>query len=232
MPRKPRPQLTLTPAIINAMTPEQYKSAERRLRRMAERQDLVLRKNRTRNPRDPGYYGYMLLDANTGNVEVWSNNGDLGLDDIEKALMTGMEREKAMPIKPAAGYLLLDEEYDYTHTCEVITSDDFESVIGSFDVLLSSVRKENQLEPISNRIIALHPLTAEEIDPENGIDFQDRYAGDWPRKNYPFLEIQEGKITAQTIIFFLPTKNNGPCRIMTAKEELVEPLPVADEVAA
>lgn len=57
---------------------------ENRLRRMAERQGLVMRKSRRRDPRAVDYGLYWLSDANT-NTLVTDERG-LNLDEIEAYL--------------------------------------------------------------------------------------------------------------------------------------------------
>lgn len=77
-----------TPDEINAMSPTQYKSYEARLRRMASRQDLILRKSPRRDPHALGYGTYMLIDAATNGVVARGlpDGYGLGLDDIEREL--------------------------------------------------------------------------------------------------------------------------------------------------
>lgn len=65
----------------------QEKTRERRLRRAAERQGLVLKKSRARDPRALTYGTYMLVDAYTDSVVVGQHYGyGMSLDDIENAL--------------------------------------------------------------------------------------------------------------------------------------------------
>jgi hypothetical protein len=53
---------------IKAMTVQEYKVLENRLRRAADRQGLSLAKSRARDPRDTTYGTYMLVDQHTNGV--------------------------------------------------------------------------------------------------------------------------------------------------------------------
>ncbi len=61
------------------------KVRENRLRRMAERQGLALRKSPRRDPRAVDYGGYMLVDIGTNTVIAGSGAFafTLSLDDVE-----------------------------------------------------------------------------------------------------------------------------------------------------
>ncbi len=63
------------------------KVRENRLRRMAERQGLALRKTRRRDPRALNYEGRWLTDARTGERVLGGEHGTT-LDEIE-AYLTG-----------------------------------------------------------------------------------------------------------------------------------------------
>ena len=67
---------------------ETEKVRENRLRRMAARQGLVLKKSRRRDPRALGYGGYMLVDAFTNSVVAGELDSPraLTLDDVEAYL--------------------------------------------------------------------------------------------------------------------------------------------------
>jgi hypothetical protein len=69
------------------------KTRETRLRRMAQRQGLILRKSRRRDPRAVDYGSYILVDANTNAVVVGGVDGAFqhgpDLDVIERALTEG-----------------------------------------------------------------------------------------------------------------------------------------------
>ncbi len=67
------------------MTDEKVR--ENRLRRMAERQGLTLRKSRTRDPRALDYGTWWISDART-NALLSSETG-CGLDDVEDWLTEG-----------------------------------------------------------------------------------------------------------------------------------------------
>jgi hypothetical protein len=68
---------TLTAAEeFKAMTPEQVKIFEARLRRAAKRQGMIMRKSRTRDPRAIDYGTYRLLDENSGNVQLHDSRGN------------------------------------------------------------------------------------------------------------------------------------------------------------
>jgi hypothetical protein len=77
---------------INALTPEEFKVYENRLRRMAKRQGLFINKSRIRDPRAIGYGGYYLLDSRTGNVELHDGQGNgVSLLDVEAYLTSDSE---------------------------------------------------------------------------------------------------------------------------------------------
>lgn len=61
------------------------KSREARVRRMADRQGLILQKSRRRDPRALGYGGYMLVDASTNSVVAGELDSPraLTLDEVE-----------------------------------------------------------------------------------------------------------------------------------------------------
>jgi hypothetical protein len=71
------------------------KVRENRLRRMADRQQLRLRKSKLRDPRAIGYGTYMLVDLSTGFLVLGDTNLGYGfdLDDVEKYLMSGSCRD-------------------------------------------------------------------------------------------------------------------------------------------
>lgn len=62
------------------------KVRENRLRRMAQRQGLILRKSRRRDFRANDYGTYTLTNMYTNNLEVYSPWGGVSLDEIEAAL--------------------------------------------------------------------------------------------------------------------------------------------------
>jgi hypothetical protein len=62
------------------------KVRENRVRRMASRQGLVLRKTRRRDPRALDYGRYWLRDAVTGDAIAGDKNG-LRLEDVEAFLV-------------------------------------------------------------------------------------------------------------------------------------------------
>jgi hypothetical protein len=62
------------------------KVRENRLRRVAYRQGLILRKIRRRDPRANDYGTYTLTNMYTNNLEVYSPWGGVSLDDIETVL--------------------------------------------------------------------------------------------------------------------------------------------------
>jgi len=65
-----------------------YKVRENRLRRMALRQGLILRKSRRRDFRATDYGQYTLSNMHTNNLE-YGEHGIVGLDEIEKYLEGG-----------------------------------------------------------------------------------------------------------------------------------------------
>jgi hypothetical protein len=72
----------------NALTPQQFKVLENRLRRMATRQGLRLSKSRSRDTRALDYGTYGLANATTNDVVAGDINTGYGLslDEIEHAL--------------------------------------------------------------------------------------------------------------------------------------------------
>jgi hypothetical protein len=64
---------------IGGMTEVEYKVAENRARRMAERQGLRLAKSRRRDPRSVDYGSYMLVDAATSGVVAYGLQSGYGL---------------------------------------------------------------------------------------------------------------------------------------------------------
>jgi hypothetical protein len=74
------------------MSDKETRTREQRLRRMADRQGLALRKSARRDPRAIDYGGYMLVDLATNSVVA--GTGALGrphwsLDDVEAYLTRG-----------------------------------------------------------------------------------------------------------------------------------------------
>jgi hypothetical protein len=69
-------------------TSQQTKVRENRLRRMAARQGLALKKSPRRDPRALGYGTYMLVDVSTNGLVAWglSDGYGLDLDEIEREL--------------------------------------------------------------------------------------------------------------------------------------------------
>ena len=67
---------------------DDYKIRENRLRRMAQRQGLILRKSRRRDPRATDYGTYTLTNMHTNNLE-YGQYGIIGLDEIETYLNGG-----------------------------------------------------------------------------------------------------------------------------------------------
>lgn len=79
--------LSMTPDEIAAMTPNNHKVYENRLRRMASRQGLELRKHKVRDPRAINHGTYGLSDAGTSAVTHGGPDGyGLGLDQVERIL--------------------------------------------------------------------------------------------------------------------------------------------------
>lgn len=62
------------------------KVRENRLRRMASRQGLALRKSRRRDPRAYDYGSYWLIDPATNSIAVGDGNLGMNLDQVEEAL--------------------------------------------------------------------------------------------------------------------------------------------------
>lgn len=67
-----------------------YKVRENRLRRMAQRQGLILRKSRRRDWRANDYGTYTLTNMHNNALE-YGQYGIIGLDEIEKYLTQGDE---------------------------------------------------------------------------------------------------------------------------------------------
>ncbi|MBY0287495.1 MAG: hypothetical protein K2X52_10135 [Mycobacteriaceae bacterium] len=86
---------TLTADAINAMTDQEYKVLENRLRRSADRQGLRLEKSRSRDPRATDYGTYHLVDASTSGLVAYGlqSGYGLGLDEIARELRMGSERD-------------------------------------------------------------------------------------------------------------------------------------------
>lgn len=76
------------------MTPAE-KVRENRLRRMADRQGLTLRKSRRRDPRAPDYGVYWLMDR--ANVLAPGDGPGLTLDEVERRLTEGNWRGSRLP---------------------------------------------------------------------------------------------------------------------------------------
>ena len=70
---------------IEALTPQQHKVVENRLRAAAARQGLRLVKSRRRDPRAIDFGTYWLLDVSTNGL-VASDQFGLGLDDVARYL--------------------------------------------------------------------------------------------------------------------------------------------------
>ena len=75
---------------INAMSGQDYKVLENRLRRSAARQGLQLEKSRARDPRAIGYGTYHLVDIATDTLAAYGNESGygLGLDDVARELLS------------------------------------------------------------------------------------------------------------------------------------------------
>jgi hypothetical protein len=72
---------------VDAMTAQQRKVAENRLRRAAERQGLRLEKSRLRDPRALGYGTYQLTDERANTVVTADERGyGLDLHDVASYL--------------------------------------------------------------------------------------------------------------------------------------------------
>lgn len=65
---------------LAGMTPGQFKAYENKLRRMAERQLLILVKSRARDPYALGYRTYGLLDKRTGEFRFHALPDGYGLE--------------------------------------------------------------------------------------------------------------------------------------------------------
>ena len=70
---------------IDAMTTQQFKIYENRLRRAARRQGLRLEKSRMRDPRGAAYGTYQLVDTRTNTVECYGTPDGYGLTIVEIA---------------------------------------------------------------------------------------------------------------------------------------------------
>lgn len=78
---------SITPGIVAGMTASE-KVRENRLRRMAERQGLILQKSKLRDHRAIGYGTYQLTNAATGAIVASGSPAGFGLslDEVEKVL--------------------------------------------------------------------------------------------------------------------------------------------------
>lgn len=87
---------TITAGAINAMTDQEYKVLENRLRRAAERQGLRLEKSRSRDPRATDYGTYQLVDPSTNTLVAYGLQGGYGmaLDEIARELKMGSVRDE------------------------------------------------------------------------------------------------------------------------------------------
>lgn len=70
---------------VNAMSTQEFKVFENRLRRAAKRQGLELVKSRSRDPRAVDYGGYMLVNAYTNTVEAGELGSPRALDVVQVA---------------------------------------------------------------------------------------------------------------------------------------------------
>lgn len=63
-------------------------NTEQRLRRLAQSHDLTLTKSRFRNPERPGFGGYAMRDASTGNIVCGFHPHafSMTLDEVEEYL--------------------------------------------------------------------------------------------------------------------------------------------------
>lgn len=77
------------------------KVRENRLRAMADRQGLRLRKSRRRDPRALDYGGYWLLDDAGADVG-WGPKG-MSLDEVEHYLTTGERPERVARMQAGRG---------------------------------------------------------------------------------------------------------------------------------
>ncbi len=78
---------SIIPSMVSGME-QGEKVRENRLRRMAERQGLILQRSRLRDPRAIGFGTYQLVNADTNTLAAGDPNRGFGftLDEIEKAL--------------------------------------------------------------------------------------------------------------------------------------------------
>jgi hypothetical protein len=86
-----------------AETDQEYKVRENRLRRMADRQGLALKKCPRRDPRAIGHGTYMLVDASTRAVVAmgFSDGYGLNLDEIERELTRESHSEQYTAASPS-----------------------------------------------------------------------------------------------------------------------------------
>jgi hypothetical protein len=73
-----------------SMSTRNEKTRENRLRRLAARQGLAIRKSRSRTPQSIEYGGYMIINPYRNSVEAGGHPHSfaMGLDDIEEYLVT------------------------------------------------------------------------------------------------------------------------------------------------
>lgn len=114
---------TVTADAINAMTDQEYKVLENRLRRAAERQGLRLEKSRSRDPRATDYRTYRLVDPSTNTLVAYAVQGGygLGLDEIARELRMGSERDEIVAEAGRRRYQVVRHIATYSDTYEKLT---------------------------------------------------------------------------------------------------------------
>jgi hypothetical protein len=98
-----------TPEEINAMSDQDYKVLENRIRRAAARQGLRLEKSRARDPRAIGYGTYQLVDMSTNSLTSYGGSSGYGLS------LTEVDRELSNGI---IGYVAAAEFIEYDNEAE------------------------------------------------------------------------------------------------------------------
>jgi hypothetical protein len=108
---------------INAMTDQEYKVLENRLRRAAERQGLRLEKSRARDPRAIDYGTYHLVDKSSNTVVAHGLQSGYGLalDEIAQHLRMGSGRDEITAEAVRFRYQISRHIASHTDTYEKLT---------------------------------------------------------------------------------------------------------------
>ncbi|MEN4420653.1 hypothetical protein [Mycobacteroides chelonae] len=116
---------------IAAMTDQEYKVLENRVRRAAERQGLHLQKSRARDPRSVGFGTYRLINRATNTLATPGTGDDYGLtiDEVAQHLRIASERDEIEVEAVRGRYQVRRNTQTHTGTYEKLTR----SVIVQYD---------------------------------------------------------------------------------------------------